>query len=78
VRWQRRMAGKMWEKIKEIYAGAFLIVTAGWLLGHLIAIQVCGVVAIAEPNKWILWTEIGLASLILILAVERFIKDLRK
>ena len=67
----------MWEKIKEIYASAFLILTTAWLLGHLIAIQICGVVAITEGNKWILWTEIGMASLILILAIERFIKDLR-
>ena len=68
----------MWEKTKEIYAGAFLIFTAGWLLGHLIAIQICKVVAITESNQWILWIEIGLASLIFLLGIERFIKDLKQ
>jgi len=68
----------MWEKLKEICASAFLIATTIWLLGHLIAIQVCGVVAITEGNKWILWTEIVMTSLILILAIERFIKKLKQ
>ena len=68
----------MWEKIKEIYASAFLIVTTGWLLAHLILIELWGVVAITEGNKWILWTEIGMASIILILAIERFVGDIRK
>ena len=68
----------MLEKIKEIYASTFLIVTTAWLLAHLILIELYGVVAITEGNKWILWTEIGMASLILILAIERFIKDLKQ
>jgi len=68
----------MRDKIKEIYASAFLIVTTAWLLAHLILIQIHGVVAITEGNKWILWTEIVMASLILILAIERFIKDLKR
>jgi len=67
----------MWDRTKEIYASAFLMATTGWLLGHLIAIHICKVVAITEGNQWILWTEISLASLILILAIERFIKDLK-
>jgi hypothetical protein len=67
----------VWEKIKEIYASGFLIATTGWLLAHLILIELWGVVQITEGNQWILWTEIGMASLILILAIERFIKDLR-
>ena len=67
----------MWEKIKELYAGLFLIATTGWLLLHLILIELWDVVRIAEPNKWILWTEIGLASLIMILAIERLIKDIK-
>ena len=68
----------MWDKIKEIYNSGFAILTTAWLLGHLIAIQICGVVAITEGNKWILWTEIIMASLLLILAIERFIKDLKQ
>ena len=68
----------MWDKIKEIYSSGFAILTTVWLLGHLIAIQMVGVVAITESNRWILWTEIALAGLILALATERFIEDLRR
>ena len=67
-----------WEKIKEIWAGLFLIAVTGWLLAHLILIELYGVVQIAEGNQWILWAEIGMASCILILAIERFVEDLRK
>ena len=68
----------MWDRTKEIYSSAFAVFTTAWLLGHLIAIQIVGVIAITEGNKWILWTEIVMASLILILAIERFIKDVSK
>ena len=68
----------MWDKVKEIYSSAFAIFTTAWLLGHLVAIQIIGVVAITESNQWILWTEIVMASLILILAIERFIKDIKQ
>ena len=44
----------MWDKIKEIYSSGFAILTAAWLLGHLIAIQIVGVVIITEGNQWIL------------------------
>lgn len=67
----------MWDKIKEVYAGAFAVFTTAWLLGHLIAIQIIGIVRITETNRWILWGEIVTASLILILAIERLVKDLK-
>ena len=67
----------MWEKVKEIYGSGFAVLTTAWLLGHLIAIQVIGVVSITENNQWILRTEIVIAGLILILGIERFIKDLK-
>lgn len=67
----------MWEKLKEIYGDLFLIATAGWLLAHLILIELYEVVEITETNKWILWVEIGWAVAIMILGIERFIKDLK-
>jgi len=67
----------MWDKIKELYADGFLIATTGWLLLHLILIELYGVVRITEPNKWILWIEIVFAIMILLLAIERLIRDIR-
>ena len=69
---------EMWEKLKECYGDAFLIIVGGWLLAHLILIKLYGAVAITEANIWILWAEIVLASLIVILGVERLIKDIRR
>ena len=68
----------MWEIMKELYAGCFLIVAATWILGHLVAIKICGIIRIYEPNSIILWIEIVLLILIIALGVERLIKDLRK
>jgi len=68
----------MWERIKEVYAGAFLIFTTAWLLLHLILIELYGIVRIAEANQWTLWTEIGIATLILALAIERFVRDIKR
>ena len=67
----------MWDKIKECYGDAFLIVAGGWILAHLIMIELWGVIRIQEANSWILWVEIGLVSGIIILGIERLIKDLR-
>ncbi len=67
----------MWEKFKEFYAGLFLIVSAGWILAHLILIKIFGIVRIAEPNNWILWVEIFMTTGIVALGIERFIKDLK-
>ncbi len=68
----------MWDKIKEIYAGAFLILSAGWILVHLLLIEVFGVVRINEPRGWILWIEIAFTIGIIILGVERLIADFRR
>ena len=70
--------GNMWEKMKECWGDTFLIVTAGWVLAHLILIEICGVVQITESNQWILYAEIVLITGLLILGVERLIKDLRR
>lgn len=66
------------EKLKEMLASILLLVTAGWLLAHLVLIQIYGVVTITESNRWILWAEICLAGLILVLGIERLIKDIRR
>ena len=68
----------MWEKIKELYAALFLVATTLWLLVHLVLIEFYGIVRIAESNQWILCVEIGLSTAILILAIERLIKDIIK
>ncbi len=67
----------MWEKIKELYTGLFLVVSAGWILAHLILIKLFGLVMIAEPNNWILWVEILMMIGIVALGIERLVKDLR-
>jgi len=68
-----------WEKIKEIYAGLFLLIAVGWVLAHLILIKLRGgTVTIKEDNKWILRAEIVLTSLIMFLGIERLIKDFKK
>jgi len=64
--------------MKEILASALFITTTAWILAHLILIKLWGVVSITENNQWILWAEIGMVSLMLILAIERFIKDWRR
>ena len=64
------------EKLKEFYANAFLTFCAGWILFHLILIGMFEAVLITEPNKWILWAEIVMVSLIVLLGIERLVKDL--
>ncbi len=68
----------MWERIKEIYASVFLISSLLWILLHLIWITKRGKVVIAEDNKWVLRLEIVLVSLLVLLGIERFIKDIRE
>ena len=68
----------MWEKIKEIYHGAFYILALCWVLAHLIMILLWGTVLIYEPNPIILWVEIIVTSILIILGIERLIKDFRK
>jgi len=68
----------MWEKIKEIYASAFLIASLLWILLHLIWIKQRGRVVIGEDNKWILKLEIVLVSLLVLLGIERFVKDIKQ
>jgi len=65
----------MIEKLKEIAGSAFACAGIGWVLAHLIMIQIYGTVAIIESNPWILWVEIIATALILILLLERFVKD---
>ena len=65
-----------WEKIKEIYAGAFLIMSLSWVLVHLLLIAKHKRVVIAENNKWVLELEIVLTSLMVLLGLERLIKDI--
>jgi hypothetical protein len=66
------------DKIKEIYSSAFLIGSLLWILLHLIWIKQRGRVVIAEDNKWILNLEIVLMSLLTLLGIERFVKDVRR
>ena len=66
-----------WEKIKELLADLILIWWGIWtlyLFGH---IAIYGYVKGAEPNLWILYTELGLAIACTVLGVERLIKDIK-
>jgi len=68
----------MWEKTKELLADMYGLSAMGWVLVHLILIKLQGTVRIYEPNDWILWIEIAYTSGVLLLLVERFIKDIRR
>ena len=65
------------EKIKEISAGAYAIFTTGWVLFHLLMIAKYGTFLIGEQYPWIVYTEIALLIGLLILQIERFVKDLK-
>ena len=67
----------MWEKVKELYGDIFAIVGIGWILTHLVLIQIYGKVLIFEPNSAILWSEICLFTLVLSLEVERLVRDIK-
>jgi len=68
----------MWEKFKELWAGLLLICALGWVLFHLILIKTQDAVRIYESNQWILWVELVGTSLLIVLAIERFIKDCKR
>ncbi len=67
----------MWEKIKELWSSLLLICALGWVLFHLILIKKHGKVFIKEDNKLILNIELAFTSLLILLGIERFIKDLK-
>ena len=48
-----------------------------WILGHLIAIKVLGVVSIGEPSSFIIWCELVIAVVIIGLMVKRAIKGVK-
>ena len=65
----------MWERIKELFGSLLLVFTLGWVLFHLIMIKKHGVVAIQEKNKMILNVELIATSLLILLGIERLMKD---
>ena len=66
------------EKLKELWAGILLIVALLWILAHLILIKLWKEVIIREPNPVILLVEIIFTALLVCLAIERLIKDVKK
>ena len=68
----------MWEYFKELVAGAIAIAGIGWIMAHLVLIQIHGKVWIHEPNSAILWAELVITGLILALLGERLYKDIKK
>ena len=66
------------EKLKEIYSGVLLIFALLWILVHLILIRCYRQVIIQEPNHIILMGEILITALLICLALERFMKDIRR
>lgn len=73
--WELRIS--MWNKLKEIWADILLFVALGWILAHLIMIKLYRQVLIQEPNPVILIAEIVVTALLICLAIERFIKDVK-
>ena len=67
----------MWERIKEISADAYAIFTTGWILFHLVMIAKYGTFLIGEKYPLIIYIEIVLIAGLLILQIERLIKDLK-
>jgi len=65
------------DKLKEIWASLLLIVALLWVLAHLIMIKLWRQVLIQEPNPVILMLEIIFTALLICLAVERLIKDMK-
>ena len=68
----------MWEKLKEVWAGLLLILALSWVMFHLVLIKIQGIVRIYEGNDVVLWVELILTSLLIILAIERFFKDIKR
>ena len=67
----------MWERTKEIYADVYAILTAGWVLFHLVMICIYGTFTIGEKFPWVIYVEICLLTGLVALHIERFIKDLK-
>ncbi len=68
----------MWDRLKELWAGLLLISTLSWVMFHLVLIKIHGIVQIYENNQVILWIELIVVPLLFLLAVERFIRDLKR
>lgn len=68
----------MWDRIKNAFAGAFLVISCGWILLHLILIKIYGTIYVYEPERVILWIEIIFTTALVILGVERFLKSLER
>jgi len=68
----------MWEKLKELWAGLLLIAALSWVMFHLVLIKTQDVVRIYENNQIVLWVELVGTSLLIVLAIERFIKDCKR
>lgn len=68
----------MWELVKEITAGLFLIALMGYILFQMVMIKLYGELTLVEDNIWILYSEIVLLIGIIALSIERLIKDLSR
>ena len=68
----------MFEKLKELWAGLLLVFALAWVEFHLILILTQDVVRIYEDNIIILWIEVIGTGLLIVLAIERFINDVRR
>ncbi len=67
-----------WEIIKEIAADIIIIAYGGFFSWVFIWILLHGTMRIVEPNTYILWIEIIVALIIVILGIERLIRDIKK
>ena len=65
-----------WERFKEIGFGLASVGVGGATVGVFLLMWIKGAVYVYENIPWILYTEIVIAILYEIWAIERFIKDL--
>lgn len=65
----------MWEKIKELAGDVYAITGIAWVLTHLVLILIHGKLVVYENNPWVLWLEIVYTGGVLVLLIERLIKD---
>jgi len=70
--------GELIELIKEIAADIIIIAYGGFFSWVFIWVLLHGSMRIVEPNIYILWIEVIVALIIVVLGIERLIRDIKK
>jgi len=64
--------------LKEIWGDLVIILFGGFILWHFCMVLKYGAVQVQEQNPIILYFEIAAVSLLILLGIERLIKDIKK